>query len=303
MYRAILLPLDGSAFAEEAFPLAWTLARAAGAELHLVHVIIPSHDVDLKTPQDDLDWRASVRDGAEGYLKDLAARAEAEGVSALTAVLEGPVARTLQDYVDEQGMDLIALTSHGSGGVRRWWLGSVADRLLRGGRSDMLVVRPWDETEDVPKGDARFRRVMVPLDGSELAEAALVPARELAERFGASIVLTRVVPKPLELTSIYGVPGVEVSGGGHASRIREAEAYLARVASDIGSTVASADVVESPGAAEGVVESARSLGADLIVLSSHGRGGVERVVLGSVADKVLRTSTLPVLVVRGDRED
>lgn len=302
MYKTILVPLDGSDFAEEALPLAKALAAKIGAELHLAHVVVPEPDMDFKTPQEDLDWRGRVREGAERYLADHAKTAEGEGISTLTAVLEGQVTSALLDYVEEQEVDLIALTSHGSGGIQRWWLGSVADGLLQSRKADLLLVRPWDETEERSGREALFRRILVPLDGSDLAEGALRPAVGLAERFGASLIALRVVPKPLDLTSIYGMPGVEIRGRGHQERVQDATAYLAALADRHSGVPVEVHVVESSGAADGVVNSARALEADLVVLSSRGRGGMTRVVIGSVADKVIRGTTRPVLVVHVSEE-
>jgi len=303
MYRTILVPLDGSEFAEQALPLATLLAGREGAELHLAHVIRPIPDVDFKTPQDDLAWRERARDGADRYLRSLADQAREKGVSTLTAVLEGPVVETLDAYVAEQGVDLLTTTSHGSGGLRRWWLGSVADGLLRTSGVDVLIVRPWDETEDRGLSDSRFGRILVSLDGSEFAEAALPPAFDLAGRFGSSVVAVRVVPSPVELTSIYGMPGVEVSGEGHRARVREGEEYLGALLERFPGKALETRLVESSGAADGVVEAAKELDADLVVLSSRGHGGMTRLVLGSVADKVVRTTTRPVLVVRPPADD
>ncbi len=303
MYRTLLVPLDGSDFAEDALPLAKLLARKLGAELHLVHVIRPAPDADFKTPQEDLKWREEAREGVEGYLAGLAEEARNEGVSTLTATLEGRIVPALRDYAAEQDVDLVVLTSHGAGGVRRWWLGSVADGLVRTAEIDLLVVRPWDDTEDREPSSTRFRHIIVPLDGSELAETALEPAFRLASGFGSRLALVRVVPAPVELTSIYGVSGVEVSGKGHRERVEEAQSYLDSVAARFPEENLEVRVVESSSAAEGVVTSARDLQGDLVVLSSHGRGGIERLVLGSVADKVVRSTTRPVLLVRGREEE
>jgi nucleotide-binding universal stress UspA family protein len=298
MHRTILVPLDGSDFAQEALPLAALLADREGAELHLVHVIRSTPDVDFKMPQDDLSWRSRARDGAEGYLTEIAEGLREEGISTLITVLEGSVTEALAGYVRDQQVDLIVLTSHGHGGVRRWWLGSVADGLLRTSRADVLLVRPWDDTEDRDPGTSRFDRILVPLDGSELAESALPPALDLATRFDATVTAVRVIPEPLELTSIYGVPGVELSGEGHRDRTSEAEAYLKELTSRPDFSAVETRTIEDSGAADGVVEAAKELDSDLIVLSSRGIGGLERLVLGSVADKVVRSTTRPVLVIR-----
>jgi len=299
MYHRILVPLDGSQFATEALPLSRLLAEKVGASLHLVHVIPPA--LGIEGTGESMAALAEVRDSVDGYLKEKAE--EGGSISpASTAVLEGSIVSELHNYIETKKVDLVALTSHGTGGLHRWWRGSVADGLLAAGGADVLMVQPWDETEELTPGTARFSRILVPLDGSEHSESALVRAQEIAGLFDAELILVRVVPSPIELTSIYGVPGVEMVGAGHLAKIEHAEAYLAAVAERHPDVRCETHVVEGPGAAEGIVEAARDLGAELIVLAGHGRSGVERVVLGSVADKVLRGTTRPVLVVRPPRE-
>jgi nucleotide-binding universal stress UspA family protein len=299
MFDSVLVPLDGSEFSEEALPLARRLARSLGARLHLVHVIRPATDVNFKTPQEDLEWRNRIREGADEYLAERAGQAESEeGLAARIAVLEGRPVPTLDAYLREHHIDLTVMTTHGAGGVERWWLGSVADGLLRKGASHILLVRPWDDTEDQPDEESPFRRVVVPLDGSEAGEAALGPARMLAEKFGASLTLIRVVPAPVELTSVSGVPGVRVEGEGHRTRVTEAQSYLDKVAARLGEPAADTIVVEDGSAAQGVIAGTQQVEGDLVVLSTHGRGGLARAVLGSVADKIIRGSVEPVLAIR-----
>jgi nucleotide-binding universal stress UspA family protein len=301
MFSSLLVPLDGSEFSEEALPLAGLLGRSLGSQIHLVHVIRPAPDADLKSPQEDLDWKQKVRAGAEEYLGELAAAFREEGIQVQTDVLEGPVVDALGEHLEDRGIPLVVMTTHGSGGFRRWWLGSVADGLLRRGPGNLLLVRPWDDTEDRPREDPRFRHLVVPLDGSIEGEAALGPARELARTFGADRTYLRAIPAPVELTSIYGMAGVRFEGEGHRTRRAEAEEYLEAVLEreeNDGVEKPAAQVVEHRHAADGVIEAAHKLDGDLLVLSSHGRGGLTRMVLGSVADKVIRGTTLPVLVIR-----
>jgi nucleotide-binding universal stress UspA family protein len=303
MFDKILIPLDGSEFSEDALPMARALARVFKAELHLVHVIRPAPDADLKSPSQDLDWTTRIREGAGEYLNELAEGLEGDGLGVQVAVLEGRVVPTLSGYVREQEIPLLVMTTHGSGGLKRWWLGSVADGLLREGASDVLLVRPWDDTEDRTDGDPRFGRVAVPLDGSEIAEVALAKAMSLAGDFDAEVTAIRVVPAPVELTSVSGVRGVRVEGEGHRSRVEDAQTYLRSVRDRVAPAHLEVRVVEGGSAAEGVIQGARQAEADLLVLSSHGRGGLARLVLGSVADKVVRGTTLPVLVVRPEEDE
>ncbi|MFW5905190.1 MAG: universal stress protein [bacterium] len=297
MYSSILVPLDTSEFSEDALPLARELATRLKSTLHLVHVVPPAPEVGLKSPEQEVEWMSRVHEGAAEYLNEVANRDSELDVR--TGVLQGRPVPTLARYVQDHDISLVVMTSHGSGGLERWWLGSVADGLLRRGQCDVLVVRPWDETEEREKARApRFSRLVVPLDGSGTAEVALKPALELAEAFSARVTALQVVPAAVELTSVQGVRGVRLEGEGHRRRIAEARSHLEAVAERLAGAPVDFRVVEHQSAAEGVIRTARELEADLIVMSSHGRGGLARVVLGSVADKVVRGSVLPVLVVR-----
>jgi nucleotide-binding universal stress UspA family protein len=301
MFSTLLVPLDGSEFSEGALPLARTLAAELGSELHLVHVARPAPDTAFRTPQDDMDWSARVREGAESYLADVSERMSQAGAAVRTAVLEGSVVDALDQYMTGHRISLVVMTTHGAGGIRRWWLGSVADRLLRAGGASVLLVRPWDDTQDRAATEPRFRHLLVPLDGSETAEAALPVAVELSRAFESRLTLQQVVPTPVELTSIYGVPGVRMEGDAHRERVERARSYLAGLAPGVeklSGTSPGLSVVEEREAAEGVIEGAKKAGADLIVLASHGRGGLARFTLGSVADKIVRGTVLPVLVIR-----
>lgn len=307
MYRSILLPLDGSSFAEEALPLAARLARGEGTELRLLHVIRGAPDVDFKSPVEDLAWRTEVREAASGALGDRVARLRKEGISAHAEVREGPVVEQLLASAKEHGVDLVVMTTHGAGGFRRWWLGSVAERLLRDGTFPLLLVRPWDDTSERSGGEPRFGRVLVPLDGSPESEAVLPHVAWLHEARDAELVLVRVIPSPLEVGSLYGVPSVKIESEAHRWQRESARSYLEEVAARMARSRGLAGalpprmelrVVEASSAAEGILEAARVHGADLVALSTHGRSGIGRVVVGSVADKVIRGAAVPVLAVR-----
>ncbi len=303
MYRSILLPLDGSSFAEEALPLAARLAQGQDAALHLVHVIRPAPDVDFKTPGEDLAWRNQVREAASSALGELASRLRRSGVAAHAEVREGRTVDAILESAREHDADLVVLTTHGAGGFRRWWLGSVADTLLRLGDYPLLLVRPWDDTSDREAGEPRFQTVLVPLDGSPASEAVLPHVRWLRDAKEARLLLVRVVPSPLEVGSLYGIPSVRMESEAHRWQREAARAYLEEVAARLGDgegDVPAPDlrVVEASSAAEGILEAARVNGADLIALSTEGRSGFGRTVIGSVADKVIRGAAVPVLAVR-----
>ena len=301
MKGAIMVPLDGSAFGEQALPLARQLARKARAELHLVHVHQPvqpamyAQDIAVYTGQ--LEEEARAREAE--YLASLANRsAELAGVVVRRALLDGPVAPALARYAEEEGVGLIVMTTHGRGGLSRAWLGSVADALVREATIPVLVLRPRDvgTAEDDPR---EFRRILIPLDGSPLAEQILEPAIELGRLTDAEYTLLHVVVPPFVLmpptSAVVLEPEADGGVGPHGS-----EQYLAEVAAQLreaGHRVKA--VVETyPNAAQGVLDYAKQNEIDLIAMSTHGRTGFSRIALGSVSDKVLRGADVPVLLLR-----
>lgn len=143
MYRRLLVPLDGSALAEKALPHALAVARLFGSELILLRVVVSPYalvapDLILAGAEADL---SSLRGQAEAYLRSVAARLEAEGAAVRTVVCEGPVAEAILEQAEALAADLIVMSTHGRGGVRRWVYGSVAERVLQGATCPILLIR------------------------------------------------------------------------------------------------------------------------------------------------------------------
>ncbi|HZT83259.1 MAG TPA: universal stress protein [Gemmataceae bacterium] len=301
MFRSILVPLDGSPLGEQALPLAVSLARRVGAALEVAHVLVtpaPLYSERAAGMENTLDARA--REGARAYLDGVLNRLAQSGVPVTSALLEGGVAESIEGRVKARGIDLVVLTTHGRGAFSRFWLGSVTDRLIRRLEVPLLAVRPQEGPLDLSGGPVP-QHFLLPLDGSPLAEQALEPALELARLAQARCTLLRVVkpivvaPADLQWSAALGSDEAIVR-----ELADEARAYLERVAGRLrreGQPV-EARVVLHPRPAAAILEEARTAGADLIALGTHGYGGVKRVLLGSVADKVLRGATTPVLVYR-----
>jgi nucleotide-binding universal stress UspA family protein len=300
MFRKILIPLDGSVVGEQALPLALSVARRAEAALEVVHVHVPLAPLyseprsNMETP---LDTRA--RRQARHYLEEVARRVRAHvKVAVNTAFLEGVVAETLQAHAVAAGADLIVMTTHGRGPLNRLWLGSVADELLRKSTIPLLLIRPRQVAVDL-SSDPVLRRVLIPLDGSPLAERVLEPALALGGLMGAEYTLLRVVQPVLYAAPALGGLDPGWADTGLTEELQAlAREYLDGVAKRLRERSLSAQPVVTfdPSPAGAVLEEAQARGSDLIALATHGRGGLRRAVLGSVADKVIRGSTSAVLV-------
>lgn len=306
MYRTVLLPLDGSPFGEHALQLATTLARRSGARLALVHVHNPNADVvnwEPVTPfryegleKSEREWEGEERKSEAAYLSARALQiAKQLNGTAQCKVISGPVCSALEQEIAEANPDLIVMATHGRGGFSRAWLGSVADTLIRNIHKPILLVRT--ETEDAPLTPVKTGHVLIPLDGSQLAESIVPFALQLGEGTPTSYTLLRVVPPVWTAPEVMSEPDV-MAEGALKERVTGAREYLARVADTMSAETVNVnmDVVIGTAPAAAILERARTVEADIIAMATHGRGGVKRLILGSVADKVLRAAPVPILL-------
>jgi len=296
MYRLIMVPLDGSRFAESALPLALSVSRRTGTPLHLVTVQepIPSFAYD--------EWENAAEDWSRAYLDDAAGRVRPRTGAEVTAtLLAGHVVEVLEQEAEARAADLVVMATHGRGAFSRAWLGSVADAFLHHTRRPVLLVRPTegDIAPDLAK-EATFARMLVALDGTGLSEAVLEHAVSFGALFGAAFHLVRVVPYPMQFTSPY-LPHTMQMNQQFVTEAREsADAYLEQHAERLrkrGLTVETAVVVVAqPG--HGLLTEVSDAGCDLVAMATHGRAGLTRAILGSTADKVVRGAHVPVLLYR-----
>jgi nucleotide-binding universal stress UspA family protein len=300
MFRNILVPLDGSRFAEHALPLAAGLARRAGASVEVVHKHIPPqpiHPDSILAEDPKLAPRARDREWA--YLDKIVRRLTAAGVNPVSAKLvEGPTVETLMGHITTTGADVVVMTTHGRGPLSRMWLGSVADSLVRRLNVPILLVHP---TEDESSAESLPRHILIPLDGSPLAEKILEPAIALGTLSGAEYTLFHtVVPVPV-ITPDATIAAASVMDLELTDKLEsDSRAYLKGVGEKLrarGLKVRECVVVQSS-VASAILAEAKHAGADTIALETHGRGGFARLLLGSVADKIIRAAHIPVLVHR-----
>jgi nucleotide-binding universal stress UspA family protein len=280
--RNLLVPLDGSDLAEAALPIARLVAATIDAEVTLVWVVLPDNEP------------GSSRGPAE-YLQQCAAQQHAAGVTTHSTMRLGEPAEEILALADEIPADLIVMATHGRGGLDRVLLGSVAERVTRRSRSPVILLRPNHHPVVV------LRTLLVPVDGSTGGAVALDTAVPLARTSHARLVLVRAtVPLPLWLYEpTLGVDtGPLIDPMWDEDERRAAEIYASALADRLASTGVVAEgrgVSGQPGPA--IISVADEVDADLIVMSTHGRGLPMRAILGSVADDVVRRSRRPVLLV------
>jgi nucleotide-binding universal stress UspA family protein len=297
----ILVPLDGSDFAEQALPRAAALAAHHGAELLLAQAL------DLHSPRLGVDPLAvaqvespgSLREAVEAYLRTQVRAASGMGAPSVRfQVLDGPPVDAIAAAVDAEAVDLVVLTTHGRGALRRLLLGGVAHGLLHVLGVPLLLVRPGDE----PPSATGFRNVLLPVDNTGFSEKALATAGRLTEGMHPVMTVMSVVPA-FPLTGFEGQVGVAagVYEGMTEQELRAREVYVGQVASGLrtrGHQVVRGRVELGGSIAGTILEVAEELEADLIAMATHGRQGARGLMLGSVADQIIRGAGCAVLVQR-----
>lgn len=296
--RTILVPLDGSTFAEAAIPVAVRLAAQHESPLHVVAVHAPAQPLHTGVGSLHPDPAVEGRDRTRlaTYLEELRARlATAPGADVHVALLEGPVVTTIAEHAARLGAELVVCTSHGRGGASRLWLGSVTDGLALRLRVPMLVVRP--QQGGAPTADVGpFRRVLIPLDPAHPVAHSIDVAVAVA---GTDHVHFRVMACIVPLHPVLRAVASEREESRDAAEQRAlATAFVAEIEQsmrargcDVSSTICS-----GPNPAREILNEADASEADLIAIATHARGQVGRLVLGSVADKVLRGAGVAVLL-------
>ncbi|HJR15265.1 MAG TPA: universal stress protein [Gemmatimonadales bacterium] len=299
-FRSVLVPLDGSPLAEQAIPLALEIAQRARSKVKLV-LVHQRPPVFLEPEYTRMYTKVdlAVLKSERRYLRGLVERLRPRMGKALTsAVLQGEPAPTLSKYVPDADVELVVMTTHGRGGLRRVWLGSVADQLVRTLEVPVLLARALEGGSGAEW--AGIDKILVPLDGSPLAEASLEPARDLARLLGASISIVNVV-SPAVFTSDPALPfAARYDEKVTAMRRDAAQDYLRDIVAGFQEQEVNASGIAVIGgsAADMILDLARSEQVGLVAIATHGRGGLKRLVLGSVADKLVRATEVPVLVYR-----
>ncbi len=319
----ILVTLDGSTFSEAIVPAAAQLAEATDSEVHLLSVVedpgirrswveaialgeagtgefmlpptaMPRYPDARRGANMSTETLEEAIHSARQYLAEVALRFPA-GAKSIAVPGNDPVA-AIAEYASENGIDLIAMSTHGRSGIGRWVYGSNADKLLQSTAYPILLVRP--RNGDAPsQGGVNIDTLIVPLDGSQLAEEALAYAEGIASQMSLKLSLIRIVTTPA-----IAYPGTETYA--YDPRLftdleNDATAYLRDKQAQLESRgLEVASTVRAGYPAAHIIDFAEDSAGSVIVMSTHGRGGLGRWIMGSVADRVLRAAYRPILLIR-----
>ena len=301
MYTKILVPLDGSKTAEMVLPNVVRLARESKAKVVLLTVDAPGLDSRKSGPSwsnmgDALATLERPNGQMRAYMDSAASMLAGMGVETTTAIVTGEAAEEILTYAADNGCDLIAMSTRGRSALKRGLMGSVTDAVVRASKAPALAVGPKSvEGKDL---DGAIRSVAVSLDGSEMAETVLPHVEKLARLLSLEVVLLRVVRMvpwaygahermPIDTTDI------------EAALELEAKEYLATVEARFTTKGIRCRTEVMHGVPWDKIVNFSATSNDMMVaISTHGRSGITRLVLGSVADMLIRSLETPVLVVR-----
>lgn len=310
MLKRIMVPLDGSERAERGLALSARLARGSGAELLLVRIVSmpPMRLAPYGEPaQIALALIAEARQDAEDYLREVAQRPFLDGIAVRTLAIEGHVTADLLTTARDEQCDLIVMCTHGYSGFNRWRLGRVAAQVARHSPVPVLIVPA--RNDQAPTLEDGVARVLVTLDGSALAEAALAPALDVAQSL---VEPQRITIHLLEVVEFFSVMMADTNReealsspaiGAEEQALQDARAYLEGVSRGIrqenpGVTVTSEAVLAADIAATITDITEAEQGFDIIAMATHGRGGLQRWTVGSITERVLHTTHLPLIIAR-----
>lgn len=317
MFKRILVPLDGSNRAEQALPVAVRLAHTFGGSIVLLRVVTAPADFahfSWESPEEMQQALEAEIARAAHYLATIEASTELAGIKVTTEVPPGDPALTMLPIIRADNIDFVVMCSHGHTSDTRWHVGSVAQKVARHSSAPVLILR---EGAGVPTNlhplGMRSVRVMVALDGSPLAEASLLPAASL------STALSAPLPGALHLTRVLPLAwrneDSEEAVAAKKKAVAEAEAYLQALAQRLHegeiarfNPQITTSVVVAPDVAGSLIDMAETgegmeaqegfTNCDLIAMATHGRGGFEHWVIGSITERVLHATRLPLLIVR-----
>ena len=315
MYTTLLVPIDGSAFSARALPVAAALARRTGAALHVALVNDPSAYIpfvpgEVAVPLYDADLVKERREADQATVDREVAALAAQGIRAVGKLLEGTVVETLVEYGQQIASELTIMTTHGRGGFARLRLGSIATAYLTRATTPVLLVRGKEQNTEQSAEHGADHGVDAPtlpmapllcaLDGSPFAETMLPHAAQFADACGLTMELFSVTTPHTVDMAPFGTESLLADPAALQLEEDGRRAYLTRMAAACPPGTTTHSVTDMT-AGRAILEEAVRMSAGAIAMATHGRGGLSRMVLGSVADEVLRHATVPMLIYRPEK--
>lgn len=296
MFDRILVPLDGSPLAECVLPHLVAIARTDVSRVYLLRVLDPISAATRPISVDPFEWQIRKAE-AEAYLRDVAGRLEAAGLEVQTEVLEGRAAESTIEYASEQNVSLIILSSHGQSGISGWNISSVVQKIILRALRSVMIVRAYQPASE-ELTELIYRRILLPLDGSQRAEYVLPMAIALARANQAEILAAHVVKKPeMPRRTPPTQEDIELANQVTERNRAEAARYLDELKSRLEVNIETRLLI-SDNVSESLHDLVEQAGVDLVLLGAHGYTGATKWPYGSTVISFIAYGTTPLLVVQ-----
>ncbi len=288
LFQKVLVPLDGSDLAQQALPYAETIALRKKSEVALLSVI----NTDFEHREERLH---------KSHLDLTAKRLQAQGIHVSTEIVHGHVAEEIIEYAANHNINIIIISTHGYSGVKRWMLGSVAQKVLYSSRTPVLLIKSQAPSQQ----KAYLNKILVPLDGSPFSEAIFPYLERLTIGTDTVVTLLEVVESPI--VPSYGTRPINPTWEKYrdstwAELQQQAEQNLQNVQNKLKDKGISANIkvvkAEIGEVATTIMQIAQNEKMDMIAIATHGRTGVSRWMYGNIANKLVDESIQPLLLVR-----
>jgi nucleotide-binding universal stress UspA family protein len=290
MIEKILLPLDGSALADCVLPYTAAIAQATEAKVIFLHVL----EADDTHPSNPLDWQLRKLE-AQMHLQEVQANWEEMGLSAETVLLEGKAADRVIEYAHQSGVDLLVLSSHGRSGLTGWNISSVSQKIIHRVYKSIMLVRAY-QTGDEEVRKVKYNRILVPLDGSQRAEALLPKACKLAQFHQATLLLAHVVTQPemMQRTPLSAeeIQLVEELISRNEQKARD---YFHELQSRL-PIEAETHLIHGEDVTAALHDLVKKAEVDLVVLNAHGGSGEANRPYGSIVTNFIDYGATPLLI-------
>ncbi|MSQ32553.1 MAG: universal stress protein [Dehalococcoidia bacterium] len=297
MYNTILVPLDGSNVAETILPYVRALADNLKTQVELLGVVEPviAGIHDYVYSKHHISVEDALRKETETYLKKASAYFDGTRGSVSTKIVNGSAAEKIVEEAGANPLTLIAMSTRGRSGVGRWAMGSVTDKVLHTTDKPIFIVRGSEEKPAA--ASATFRNILIPLDGSTVAEEALITAIQVAKATKLKVTLLRITPPAVSYYQLSEYPAINFSQ--IAKEVdKDAQQYLENTSQKLNREGLSVETILLHGnAAAAIIDEVKKLPDSMVIMTTHGLSGVKRAILGSVTDRVVTESDKPVLVV------
>ena len=302
MFERLLVPIDGSELAEAALPYAEELAGRLGSEVVLLQVCESEEERTSHMRQLYISRLAEAVERGTREYRRLAGRPESEEIKVESVIMAGNPAEKIIEYAENKDIGLIIMATHGRSGTKRWAVGSVADKVLRGTCIPVALIRAG-KARPAAGEKGMLTKALLPLDGSEVGEAALPYLEDLAVRLKTEVTILQVVEPKYPAFAAEPWDYSPYRQEWLAAMEESARTYLAGIEQRLKAKgVVVSSRIETGAAAERIIEVAEQIDVDFIAMSTHGRSGVGRWVFGSVADRVLYSGNFPLILVRARRD-